>query len=262
LAGGVPCPPFSIAGKQLGQRDERDLFPVALRLVSEVCPAAVLLENVPGFASQRFSRYRNDLIEKLERLGYEAEWRLLNACWFRVPQLRPRFVLIAFRGTFPKSFVWPGPCADEPRTVGDALKDLMAARGWKGASHWARQASGIAPTIVGGSKKHGGPDLGPSRARKQWAALGVDGLGIADEAPGPSASLNHKPRLTLRMTARIQGFADEWVFRGSKTSAYRQIGNAFPPPVAAAVGQAILGALSGARDLPATRQMPLFACAQ
>src|SRR5690349_10598753 len=51
LAGGVPCPPFSIAGKQLGSRDERDLFPEALRLVGEVNPRAVMLENVPGFAS-------------------------------------------------------------------------------------------------------------------------------------------------------------------------------------------------------------------
>jgi DNA (cytosine-5)-methyltransferase 1 len=76
LAGGVPCPPFSIAGKQLGQEDERDLFPEALRLVRESRPAAVLLENVPGFASARFSDYRQNLLRKFARLGYEAEWRM------------------------------------------------------------------------------------------------------------------------------------------------------------------------------------------
>jgi DNA (cytosine-5)-methyltransferase 1 len=53
FAGGVPCPPFSIAGKQLGQQDERDLFPEALRLIGEAGPRAVLLENVPGFACEK-----------------------------------------------------------------------------------------------------------------------------------------------------------------------------------------------------------------
>src|SRR4030088_75048 len=84
LAGGVPCPPFSIAGKQLGHEDERDLFPEALRLVREARPAAVLLENVPGFASERFSEYRQDLLRKFGGLGYEAQWRVLNAHWFGV----------------------------------------------------------------------------------------------------------------------------------------------------------------------------------
>ena len=51
LAGGVPCPPFSIAGKQLGSADDRDMFPSALALASTIQPRAILLENVPGFAS-------------------------------------------------------------------------------------------------------------------------------------------------------------------------------------------------------------------
>src|SRR5690348_6673722 len=57
FAGGVPCPPFSIAGKQLGRKDERDLFPEALRLIEESKPIAVMLENVPGFAMARFKEY-------------------------------------------------------------------------------------------------------------------------------------------------------------------------------------------------------------
>src|SRR2546426_1361038 len=89
LAGGVPCPPFSIAGKQLGHEDERDLFPEALRLVREARPAAVLLENVPGFASERFSEYRRNLIRRFARLGYESQWRVVNARWFGIPHLRP-----------------------------------------------------------------------------------------------------------------------------------------------------------------------------
>jgi len=103
----------------------------------------------------------------------------------------------------------------------------------------------IAPTIVGGSKKHGGPDLGPTRARKAWAALGVDGLGIADEAP--PRNFVGMPRLTTRMVARLQGFSDSWQFSGKKTPSYRQVGNAFPPPVALAVGKQIAGVLTARR---------------
>ena len=58
FAAGLPCPPFSIAGKQLGQHDERDLFPHALRLAEQISPRAVLLENVPGLAARRFDGYR------------------------------------------------------------------------------------------------------------------------------------------------------------------------------------------------------------
>jgi DNA (cytosine-5)-methyltransferase 1 len=262
LAGGVPCPPFSTAGKQLGHKDERDLFPEALRLVREAKPKIVLLENVPGFASGRFSEYRNNLLRRFSRLGYKAEWRVLNACWFGVPQLRPRFVLVAFRDSFPGSFMWPVPNGRTPMTVGDTLLDLISLRGWKGAEKWRRKAHEIAPTLVGGSKKHGGPDLGPTRAKKQWASLHVDAMGLADEPPGPERPINFMPRLTVRMAARLQGFPDTWAFTGGKTAAYRQVGNAFPPPVAQAVGEAIHATLVGKTSPPRREQMALSAVAQ
>jgi DNA (cytosine-5)-methyltransferase 1 len=107
-----------------------------------------------------------------------------------------------------------------------------------------QRARGIAPTIVGGSKKHGGPDLGPTRAKRQWRDLGVDGMGIADSAPVPEAPLNHFPRLTIGMVARLQSFPDTWEFTGGKTAAYRQVGDAFPSNVARAVGLAIRAVLT------------------
>jgi len=257
LAAGVPCPPFSIAGKQLGNRDERDLFPEALRLVSEIQPRAVMLENVPGFASDKFADYRRRLAIQFGRLGYEVAWRVLNACDFGVPQLRPRFVIVAFRKGGLSNFIWPEG-AGVPTSVGEALFDLMASRGWQGAIRWAAQARAVAPTLVGGSKKHGGPDLGPTRARKQWKGLGVDGLGLADESPSTNSPANMMPRLTVRMAARVQGFPDDWTFSGKKTAAYRQVGNAFPPPVAKAVGTAIRAALAGAKSRGREVQMRLF----
>jgi len=244
LAGGVPCPPFSIAGKQLGGDDERDLFPVALRLVAETKPTAVMLENVRGLAGSRFGDYRQTLLAELYRLGYDPHWQVLNASEFGVPQLRPRFILVALRQKFARRFHWP-EAQGTPPTVGQIVGDLMAERGWPGAMRWAAGANGIAPTIVGGSTKHGGPDLGPTRARAEWLRMGVDGLGLANEAPGPDMPVDFVPKLTLRMVARLQGFPDEWEFVGKKTAAYRQIGNAFPPPVAAAVGRSIYGAITG-----------------
>lgn len=258
LAGGVPCPPFSIAGKQLGRRDERDLFPAALRLVEEIQPRAVMLENVRGLSSDKFAPYRAQIIEELDSLGYASFWRLLNSSDFGVPQLRPRFILVALKRRLASGFKWPEPVA-KMVTVAESIGDLMSSRGWPGAKAWAKTAKEIAPTIVGGSKKHGGPDLGPTRARSQWLALGVDGLGVANEAPGPDHPVDKPPKLTVQMVARIQGFPDDWKFTGGKTAAYRQVGNAFPPPVAKAVGSAILAALKRdqARSAAAAAQLPL-----
>jgi DNA (cytosine-5)-methyltransferase 1 len=233
FAAGLPCPPFSMAGKQLGENDERNLFPAALRLIDEIRPKAVMIENVRGFLSPVFEDYRTSLKAQLGKLGYQTEWRLLNASDFGVPQLRPRVVIVALQKELVDAFDWPVALTKRPPTVGETLFDLMAANGWEGARAWADGADEVAPTLVGGSKKHGGPDLGPTRARLAWAGLGVNGKTIAEDAP--DANFLGMPRLTTRMAARIQGFPDDWQFHGRKTITYRQIGNAFPPPVAKAV---------------------------
>lgn len=237
FAGGVPCPPFSVAGKQLGSDDERDLFPEALRLTEEINPRAVMLENVRGFLDSTFSEYRDYILKKIDALGYKVKIKLINASDYGVPQLRPRVVIVGIRKDINGEFCYPIEKPELTKTVGDTLADLMKENGWSGVENWKKQASSIAPTVVGGSKKHGGPDLGPVRARKAWAALGVDGLGIANEAP--PEDFEGMPRLTPRMLARIQGFPDSWSFGKKKTAACRMIGNAFPPPVAQAVGEEI-----------------------
>ncbi|WP_327170620.1 DNA cytosine methyltransferase [Streptomyces sp. NBC_00464] len=260
LAGGVPCPPFSIAGKQLGSSDERDLFAWAVELCGKVRPKALLLENVRGLSANRFAGYRQHVLDRLKDSGYIAEWQLLQADDFGVSQLRPRFVLVALQEEFAPYFVWPERKPGSAKSVGELLVDLMAKNGWSGAHEWAENASGIAPTIVGGSKKHGGADLGPTRAKRAWAQKGVDAMGVADQAPSadgpPVIEGSPRPKLTTAMVARIQGWQDadsevnadeddfRWRFHGRKTSVYRQIGNAFPPPVAKALGDSIRNALN------------------
>jgi DNA (cytosine-5)-methyltransferase 1 len=179
---------------------------------------------------------------RLHGLGYATQWQVINASEQGVPQLRPRFVLLGVLERYADRLAWPKPCGTPP-TVGETLVDLMAAGGWPGALAWRERANGIGPTLVGGSRKHGGPDLGPTRARAEWAALGVNGKIIANEPPRADAPLELMPSLTVRMTARLQGFPDDWEFFGRKTAAYRQVGNAFPPPVARALGLALANAL-------------------
>ena len=244
LAGGVPCPPFSVAGKQLGKDDERDLFPEAIRLIREIRPRAVMLENVRGFLDSGFEEYRDHIFTEIKKLGYVTHIKLLNASDYGVPQLRPRVVIVGIRKDQAGAFEYPQEHPRESPTVGETLCDLMSQNGWKGAKKWAEGADRIAPTLVGGSKKHGGPDLGPTRAKNAWAELGVDGKGIANEAP--EQDFDGMPRLTSRMMARIQGFPDTWTFGSKKTIACRMIGNAFPPPVAQAVGIEIRRCLENA----------------
>lgn len=248
VTGGLPCPPFSVAGKQLGEKDERNLFPDALDIIDVIRPKAVMIENVRGFLDAVFEDYRLHLKSQLHKLGYKTDWRLLSASDFGVPQLRPRVAIVAIQNEYSHNFAWPIANGTNPQTVGETLRELMASRGWAGAGAWSAQASDIAPTIVGGSKKHGGPDLGPTRAKKAWASLGVNGHTIAEEAP--SRDFVGMPRLTVPMVALLQGFPPDWVFAGRKTAAYRQVGNAFPPPVARAVGKSLLSALEARRIIP------------
>ena len=179
LAGGVPCPPFSVAGHQLGAADERDLFPEALRLTSEIQPRAVLLENVRGLAAGRFDAYRAQVVARLGELGYQSWWRLMQASDHGVPQLRPRLVLVAVRRPWAAAFRWPVPSTARPSTVGATLADLMSARCWPGAADWVGRAAGIAPTIVGGSRS----TAGLISARLARGRRGVSSGSMASASP-------------------------------------------------------------------------------
>ncbi|MBR1511791.1 MAG: DNA (cytosine-5-)-methyltransferase, partial [Acidaminococcaceae bacterium] len=119
LAGGVPCPPFSVASKQLGKDDERDLFPEALRLIKEISPRAVMLENVRGFLDPKFESYRNYILESISNLGYSVSIKLLNACDYGVPQLRPRVVIVGIRNDEKGKFLYPSESLEATPTVGE-----------------------------------------------------------------------------------------------------------------------------------------------
>lgn len=254
FSGGVPCPPFSVAGKQLGHKDDRDLFPEAIRLVEECEPKAVMLENVRGLFEPKFAKYRKKIVFQLEQLGYKCFWELISAHHYGVPQQRRRTILIALKEVYAPHFTWPLGIITPPPTVGQLLYDEMASKGWKGAEEWAERANNIAPTIVGGSKKHGGADLGPNRSRQAWQKLGVNGSSLSDEPP--ERDFIGIPKLTVKMASLLQGFPTDWEFVGKKTPVYRQVGNAFPPPVAKAIGLSLKKALNAVQaNIPMKRAL-------
>jgi len=217
-------------------------------------PAAAepVFENVRGLLDIKFKEYRRHILDELYKMGYQCDWRLVNSSDYGVSQLRPRAILVALKKQYFEYFEWPVKNETPPLTVGELLYEEMSSHGWENADNWKLTANNIAPTLVGGSKKHGGADLGPTRAKQSWALLGVDGKGLADAPPinGSKAM----PRLTLKMAALIQGFPKDWKFAGKKTPAYRQVGNAFPPPVAKAIGLSIKKALKQYEQKGSKRQ--------
>jgi len=213
-----------------------------------------MLETADAILGAKFGAERAGTLGRLHDLGYRTWWQVVDASGHGVPQRRRRAVLVAFREA--AAFTWPVPRPGPPPTVGDALFDLVAERGWPGAAAWRDRAREVAPVVTGGSKKHGGADLGASQGKAAWRRLGVDPMGIADEAPGPDGKFSRGAgktfdaaaagvMLTVRMAARIQGFPPDWTITGRKTAAYRQVGNALPSPVARALGVSIAAALGG-----------------
>ncbi len=135
-----------------------------------------MIENVRGILDAVFEDYRTFIAGQLP--DYWTDWKLLNASDYGVPQLRPRVNFVAIRKGLEHNFQWPEGANTKAPSVGEALYTMMRSNGWMGADAWKEAASEIAPTLVGGSKKHGGPDLGPTRAKRAWAVLGVDGMGM------------------------------------------------------------------------------------
>jgi DNA (cytosine-5)-methyltransferase 1 len=255
LAGGLPCQPHSRGGRQLGMTDERHLWDAALGIIADARPRAVLLETSNAILSPRFTLERGATLRKLHALGYLTSWVVIYASEYGVPQYRRRAVLAAFSDPAAfRAFTWPEPFPGPPPTAGDALLPLAVAGGWAGAPAWAAGAQDATPTVTGGSRKHGGADLGASQGKAAWRKLGIDPMGIASSTPDKEGKYLRGAgiirdvadgglMLTIEMAARLQGFPSDWVFCGSKTARYRQIGNAFPPPAAAAAGTAIRNAL-------------------
>lgn len=244
MSGGLP----RVQSAATAQRPESDrewkLLQAAVWLAHAVQPRAILLENVPELVtSEKYLSVREWIEEYLGDENYLCSWHVVDAAEHGVPQHRRQGFLVAMREPHYSKFSWPEPSGTPAPTVGEALAESMASRGWPGAAAWVAKANEPGPALVGGSGNRGGADLGPSGQKKAWARLGIEGKSIGDDVPDADAPGNLVPKITVRQAATLQAFPDSWVFYGKKTSVYRQIGHASPPAVAEAVGHRIALAL-------------------
>ncbi|WP_428954443.1 DUF6339 family protein [Streptomyces sp. cg35] len=246
FSGGMPRIKSAAAVKRPDDELERAVLRQAVDLVPQIRPKAVLLENLPDLVEKDdFQAERTWMETELQRAGYRVFWKVLDAADFGVPQHRRSGFLVALQETYAEGFVWPSRTVLRVPTVADALGPSMAQGGWPGAKQWARRAARPAPALVGGSERRGGADLGPTGSKRAWAQLGVNGNSLGDDVPDADFPLLEPPRLTVAQTAILQAIPSAWQISGGKTAAYRQIGNALPPPVAHALGTAIATALAG-----------------
>ncbi|GAA2612078.1 DNA cytosine methyltransferase [Streptomyces axinellae] len=250
LAAGLPRVKSSATVGRPHTEAELQLLETTVYLAHAVQPRALVIENVSGLAgAPGFESVRDLIRRELDHLGYRFLWFVLDAADFGVPQKRKQGLLVALKKRYFEAFHPPEPRVREHLSVGRALRRSMAAGGWRDADRWADQAIGVAPTLVGGSDRRGGADLGPSGTRKRWARMGVYGGSLANHVPGPDftwapeTGRDGMVRITTDQTAILQGFPPDWRFAGKKTARYRQIGHASPPPVGKALGLAIRAAL-------------------
>lgn len=264
LIGGPPCQPFSVAGKQLGTADPRGtLLWDYVRWVREVRPDCFLMENVPGLLTmpsapgEAKGSLLTELLKRFERSGYHVDVFKLDAVDFGTAQFRKRAILIGNRhGLKAREPVRThGPGLIPHRTLRDALAGLVDDKSERlGYTDRETEVLKLVPArgdyrdlTVRVAMKVLGPDCRPRG--KGGNCKGYKRLGWDDPAPtvltGPNrglASLCHPDEarpLTLRECARLQGWPDEWVFCGSRSEQYRQVGNAVPVQLAYRLGHVV-----------------------
>lgn len=266
LSGGFPCQAFSYAGKKMGFEDTRGtLFYEFGRALQECSPKIFLAENVRGLASHDEGRTLETIKSVLGELGYTLiEPRVLQAIFYQVPQKRERLIIIGVRNDLAHhiNFSWPEPY-HRVMTMRDALKsgelypcDVPLSDGQK---YPARKAEILSRVPQGGYWRDLPDDLQREYMQRSYF-LGGGKTGMARRLSWeePSLTLTCAPAqkqterchpeenrpLTVREYARVQTFPDNWKFEGSKSSQYKQIGNAVPVNLATAVGRKIVDMLN------------------
>jgi len=243
-----PCQPFSAAGNSEGEADDRDGFPWTLRIIRQLLPPVVIVENVKALTFAGHADYFGSVLHALTGLNYEWDWKVLNSADYSVPQTRERCFIVARRDA--GRITWPSVT----HTKGGGLftepwVTMAKALGWSGVGRY-RRGAGI-------SERHGErPDIdfdkpAPTVHRNTEKDLMIfdyrqtagDGTPITcDVTDRPSPTIGTQSqgqwvvdgtiRLTIPELARLQGFPDDWIWTGNKTAQARQVGNAVPPIMA------------------------------
>ncbi len=255
VSGGFPCQAFSYAGKKLGFNDTRGtLFFEFARCVKEVQPKICVAENVQGLVHHDKGRTLKTMISVLEDLGYNIQYKVLNATNYGVAQKRKRMFLIGTQDGY--YFEYPKPQKQIP-TLRDALKDVPKSEGSSYPDHkkkvldlvppggcWIDLPEDVAKDYMGKSYYSGGGRRGMAR-RISWDEPCLTLTTSPAQKQTERCHPDETRPFTVREYARIQSFPDEWEFVGSVSSQYKQIGNAVPVKLAEAIGKQIIKALNG-----------------
>lgn len=257
VSGGAPCQAFSYAGKRLGFGDTRGtLFAEFARCVKEVHPKMFLFENVRGLLSHDHGRTFKTICHVFESLGYQLQYQVLNACYFGVGQKRERLLLIGIRNDLVDQihFVYPKP-DKKWTTLRDVLKNVpdspfipYSEKKKKVMSLvppggcWTDLPEDIAKEYMGKSYYSGGGRRGMAR-RIAWDEPCLTLTTSPNQKQTERCHPDETRPFTVREYARIQSFPDDWIFEGSISDQYKQIGNAVPVELARRMGVQIIKAL-------------------
>lgn len=259
LSGGYPCQAFSYAGQKKGLEDARGtLFYHYGVFLEKLMPKMFLAENVRGLVSHQKGQTLQTMIDIFTNIGYQVQWKILDAWDYGVAQKRQRVVIIGIRKDLASqlSFNYPQPHAYKP-VLKDILKDVPPSIG---AAYPAKKKSVLELVPPGGCWRHLPEDIAKTYMKGSYF-LGGGRTGMARRISWeePSLTLTCSPSqmqterchpdetrpFTIRECARIQSFPDSWEFEGTLTNIYKQIGNAVPVNLAKYVGEEIKKTLLG-----------------
>ena len=266
LSGGFPCQAFSYAGKKRGFEDTRGtLFYEFAKRAVECKPKVILAENVRGLFNHDGGRTLETISNVIDEIGYDlVEPQILKAIFYQVPQKRERLFLVAIRKdlNLKNKFVYPDPYF-EIMNMRDALKkgklfdtDCPVSCGSNYPDHkkkilelvpqggyWKDLPDKYQREYMGGSYHLGGGKTGMAR-RLSWDEPSLTLTCAPAQKQTERCHPDETRPLTVREYARIQTFPDNWEFKGSLSSQYRQIGNAVPVNLGHAVGRALVRLLN------------------
>ncbi|MCI7358586.1 MAG: DNA cytosine methyltransferase [Parabacteroides sp.] len=263
IIGGPPCQGFSIAGKRIVNDDRNKLYKGFVRMVEYFKPKAFVMENVPNILSIGDGAVRETIINDFKSLGYTVETKVLTASDYGVPQNRRRAVFV---GLTKGNFDFDIPMVAEKVTTEEALSDLPEQSIEDGGKYSVESTSGyqklmrinsigvynhevtqhneqtvriISMVPDGGNYKDLPKEFQETRkVHIAWTRLN-------SKRPSITIDTGHRHHFhykwnrvpTVRESARIQSFPDDFIFLCSKTSQYKQVGNAVPPLMAKAIAE-------------------------
>ena len=265
VVGGPPCQPWSIGGLRRGEDDERDGWPAFIRALKALRPRAFLAENVAGLTEGTMRARWRRLVEELSESGYSVSAKVVNAADYGVPQKRRRCVVVGFRDQEP--FVFPAPSHGPGRdraweSAGSVVRAAPLGEPNRAVVTYAARPDMRKDPYVGHVFNGGGRPIDPNApAPTLLASMGgnkTPWIDTANMVPGYHAHLlaGGQPcsglvpgarRITVEEAALLQTFPPNMRFVGTRSSRYRQVGNAVPPRLAEVLARALVAQLEGSR---------------